>query len=65
MRKQLDEHARCAQDRLTGSLKEYFDPAGRRFNQRVQRLVADDGDLGDLKLSCGDASGNTIPYTVS
>ena len=58
LRNQLDEHAHRSHDRLTGSLKEYFDPEGGRFSQRVQRLVADDGELARLlgRLMDGDDS---------
>jgi hypothetical protein len=41
----LESHRRDVADRVAGSLKEYFDPESGRFNDRVKRLVARDGDL--------------------
>ena len=32
-------------EKLSGSLKEYFDPASGRFHDRVQQLVKQDGEL--------------------
>src|SRR3954462_12529047 len=40
LRRQLDDHARSAQERLNLSLKEYFDPQDGRFSQRVQCLTS-------------------------
>ena len=58
LRTQLDEHTRRSQDRLTGSLKEYFDPDDGRFSERVKHLVSDDGELAKLlqRLMDGDDS---------
>ena len=64
LRHQLDEHARHAQDRLAGSLKEYFDPEGGRFNQRVQRLVANDGDLARLLRGSLDGDDSRLAKTL-
>lgn len=45
---QLTGHAQQVQDRLAGSLKEYFDPDGGRFPERLDRLIKQDGDLEQL-----------------
>ncbi|MCH2113819.1 MAG: hypothetical protein MK171_02745 [Pirellulales bacterium] len=64
LRSQLDEHAHRAHDRLTGSLKEYFDPEGGRFSQRVQCLVADDGDLARLLSGILDGDDSRLAKTL-
>lgn len=48
LERQLAAHSAGMQERLTGSLKEYFDPESGRFHQRVQQLVRADGDLEQL-----------------
>lgn len=48
MHKRLDEHAMAVHERLTSCLKEYFDPQSGRFQERVQRLVCQDGELEQL-----------------
>ena len=45
---QLSEHAALVHNRLTASLKDYFDPESGRFQERVNRLIRKDGDLEDL-----------------
>jgi hypothetical protein len=45
METQLVTHAKQVQERLEGALKEYFDPTSGRLAERVQRLVAKDGEL--------------------
>jgi len=45
---QLSSHAVQMHDKLTGALKEYFDPADGRFHERVQQLVKQDGELEQL-----------------
>ncbi len=41
----LGEHRRSLQDRLAGTLREYFDPSSGRFAERVDRLTDEDGEL--------------------
>ncbi|MFN0199542.1 MAG: hypothetical protein ACKVT0_22550 [Planctomycetaceae bacterium] len=48
MRQRLSEHAGQMHDRLTGVLKDYFDPQSGRFPERVERLVRKDGELEQL-----------------
>lgn len=45
---QLAAHASQMQDKLAGSLKEYFDPESGRFPERVQQLIKQDGELEQL-----------------
>jgi len=42
---QLTAHTAQTHDKLSHSLKEYFDPASGRFSERVQQLVKHDGEL--------------------
>lgn len=48
MQAQLSAHSAQIQDKLAGSLKEYFDPQSGRFHERVQQLVKQDGELEQL-----------------
>ncbi len=45
---QLTAHTAQTHEKLSGSLKEYFDPASGRFHERVQQLVKQDGELERL-----------------
>ena len=45
---QLSEHGQQVHERMTGMLKEYFDPDSGRLQERVNRLVRKDGELEDL-----------------
>lgn len=51
MNRTLDQHKQLVSTQLGATLKEYFDPQDGRFTERVQRLVANDGELS--KLICG------------
>jgi hypothetical protein len=44
----LDANSRETQTRITGTLREYFDPQSGRFEERVQRLVRRDGELEEV-----------------
>ncbi len=48
MQGQLAAHASQMNEKLTGALKEYFDPQSGRFHDRVQQLVKPDGELEQL-----------------
>ena len=41
----LNEHASIVHDRLSNVLKEYFDPGSGRFQERIDRLIQQDGEL--------------------
>lgn len=45
MQSRLNEHANIVHERLTARLQEYFDPETGRFQERVERLVKQDGEL--------------------
>lgn len=64
MRRQLDDHARAAHERVAGSLKEYFDPESGRFNQRVKHLISDDGDLASLMRGLFDGDDSRLARTM-
>jgi hypothetical protein len=51
MNRTLDLHKQQVSGSLGNTLKDYFDPQDGRFTERVQRLVANDGELS--KLICG------------
>ncbi len=48
MEARLADYRRQTETLLTGTLKEYFDPQNGRFNERVERLVRQDGELEKL-----------------
>lgn len=48
MQNRLGEHSMLIQERLTGLLREYFDPQSGRFQERVDRLVKKDGELEQM-----------------
>ena len=48
LQSQLSEHAALVHNRLTASLKDYFDPESGRFQERVNRLIRKDGELEEL-----------------
>jgi hypothetical protein len=64
LRRQLDDHARVAHDRLNQSLKDYFDPADGRFSERVRCLTAADGDLAKLLASLMDGDDSRLSKTL-
>jgi hypothetical protein len=64
LRENLDHHSRSAHERLTLSLKEYFDPEGGRFSQRVKRLTADDGELATLLRGLLDGDDSRLSKTL-
>ena len=45
LQNQLNSHSADMHSKLAGSLKEYFDPQSGRFQERVQQLVKQDGEL--------------------
>ncbi len=45
---QLAAHTAQTHDKLSHSLKEYFDPTSGRFPERVQQLIKQDGELEQL-----------------
>ena len=45
MKRGLDDHRSGVTDQINACLKEYFDPNGGSFNERVKRLVENDGEI--------------------
>lgn len=41
----LEDHTKVVHDRVSHTLKDYFDPQSGRFQDRVERLVKKDGEL--------------------
>jgi hypothetical protein len=64
LRRQLDDHARGAHERLNASLKEYFDPKDGRFSERVQCLTSADGDLAKLLGALLDGDDSRLSKTL-
>jgi hypothetical protein len=64
LRRQLDDHARSAQERLNQSLKDYFDPQDGRFSERVRCLTAADGDLAKLLAGSLDGDDSRLSKTL-
>ncbi len=48
LQSQLTAHTAETHEKLSHSLKEYFDPTSGRFHERVQQLVKQDGELEQL-----------------
>jgi len=64
LRGQLDEHSRQAQEKLTGSFKDYLDPESGQFSQRIRRLTAEDGELTRLLRPLVDGDESVIAKTI-
>lgn len=60
----FNRHSGAAHERLALSLKEYFDPDGGRFSQRVRRLTADDGELATLLRGHLDGEDSRLSKTL-
>jgi len=61
---QLETHTQQTQERLTSSLKEYFDPDSGRFSQRVKQLTSDDGDLSEMLKGMFDGKNSQLANTL-
>jgi hypothetical protein len=64
LQKTLDQHKLGIYDQLENKLKEYFDPKDGRFSDRVQRLVAHDGELSVLIKSFVDGENSMFARTL-
>lgn len=65
LRDALDAHAKSSQERTSSVLKEYFDPGTGRLAERVQRLVADDGELVSLLRAQLHGEGSPLAQMLS
>jgi hypothetical protein len=50
---------------LTSSLKEYFDPNGGRFQERIERLIKQDGELEQVLQRQVGGSGSVLADTLA
>jgi hypothetical protein len=60
----LSAHHTQVEARVTGTLSSYFNPQDGKFNERVERLIKQDGDLERLMRSQVDASINSLKQTL-
>jgi hypothetical protein len=60
------EHSRSEiHDNLTSTLKEYFDPTSGRFQERVERLIKQDGELEQLLRRQIGTNGSELAATLA
>ncbi|HEX3599590.1 MAG TPA: hypothetical protein VHU84_05570 [Lacipirellulaceae bacterium] len=64
LQRTFDQHKSTIQDQIEGKLKEYFDPKDGRFTDRVQRLVAHDGELSQFLKSHIDGENSLFARTL-
>jgi hypothetical protein len=64
LEKSLNDHKQTVQIQIETKLKEYFDPKDGRFTDRVQRLVAHDGELSQLIKSFIDGENSLFARTL-
>lgn len=61
----LESYQRLTETKVTDTLKHYFDPKDGRFNERVERLVHQDGELAKaMQLQIGNAE-NTLRQVLA
>jgi hypothetical protein len=60
----LEQHQQSVPTQIEGKLKEYFDPRDGRFTDRVQRLVANDGELSTLIKGLVDGENSQLARTM-
>ena len=61
---ELTSHQEGVTERVSSSLKEYFDPKDGRFNERVDRLIKEDGDLERMVRTQVEGEGSTLVKTL-
>jgi hypothetical protein len=64
LQKTFEQHKFAVQDQIEIKLKEYFDPKDGRFTDRVQRLVAKDGELSQCLKSFVDGENSLFASTL-
>ena len=65
MEGKLSEYRRQTEQLLANTLKEYFDPQNGRFNERVERLVRQDGELEKLMRAQVEQAERTLADTLT
>lgn len=61
----LADYRRQTESQLANTLKEYFDPQNGRFNERVERLVRQDGELEKLMRARMEEAERTLADTLT
>ena len=64
LQKTFDQHKNTVQEQIENRLKEYFDPTNGRFTERVQRLVAQDGELSQFLKGYIDGENSVFARTL-
>lgn len=64
MQQTLDQHKQVIHRQIEDKLKEYFDPKSGRFSERVQRLVAHDGELAMMIRTLVDGENSLVSRTL-
>jgi hypothetical protein len=64
MQRTLDQNIQLLHGRLGEALKDYFDPDSGRFNDRVKRLVGQDGELSQLIKGFIDGENSQLARTM-
>jgi hypothetical protein len=65
LRSGLDAHRSHLQEQLGRALRDYFDPEDGRFEERVRRLVDDDGELATVVRSQVAGSDSALARTLA
>jgi hypothetical protein len=65
LEERLANHQRSVGDQLSGTLREYFDPKSGRFNERVEALVKNGGELERLLRSQIGTSDSELARTLA
>jgi hypothetical protein len=65
LEERLANHQRGVQDQVAGTLREYFDPKSGRFNERVEQLVKNGGELERVLRSQIGASDSELARTLA
>jgi hypothetical protein len=61
----LDQSRNDIHTNLTNALKEYFDPSSGRFQERVERLIKQDGDLEQVLRRQVGSNGSELAKTLT
>jgi hypothetical protein len=65
MEGKLADYRKQTESLLASTLKDYFDPQNGRFNERVERLVRQDGDLEKLMRAQVEQQERTLADTLT
>jgi hypothetical protein len=64
MQQTLNQHLQAAHGRMADSLRDYFDPESGRFDERVQRLIGQDGELARMLKGQIDGDNSQLARTL-